>query len=140
MHLNEKAKYTGKLWIRLLTAGGTILLGSVLGLVTMIDYYHAGILMTLVFYFFRGRKLWQYLGQFLGLLYVNFEVLGGLAYPVTWLGFYFEFPQQGFAVFSLLLIWLYRGKQGFHNKMWQYICYAFYPAHMLILGLLMLWK
>ena len=43
---------------------------------------------------------------------------------------------QGLAVLALPLIWLYNGKQGYHSKGWQYFCYAFYPAHMLILGLL----
>ncbi len=40
------------------------------------------------------------------------------------------------AVLALLPIWLYKGEQGPHNKAIQYCLYAFYPVHMLILGLL----
>ena len=39
-------------------------------------------------------------------------------------------------VLALLFIWLYRGRQGPHSKAVQYACYAFYPVHLLILGLL----
>ena len=34
---------------------------------------------------------------------------------------------------SLIPIWLYQGRQGFHNKILQYACYAFYPVHIIIL-------
>ena len=44
--------------------------------------------------------------------------------------------QQGFALLALIPIWLYRGKQGHRSKAFQYLCYAFYPAHLLILGLI----
>ena len=33
-------------------------------------------------------------------------------------------------------IWLYRGEQGYHAKWFRYFCYAFYPVHLLILGLI----
>ncbi|MBP8010374.1 MAG: conjugal transfer protein TraX, partial [Oscillospiraceae bacterium] len=42
------------------------------------------------------------------------------------------------ALLSLVPIWLYRGRQGHHSKAFQYACYAFYPVHMLILGLVQL--
>ena len=47
IHCNEKAKSTGKLWLRIIVAVFTILAGYLLGLITMVDYYHAGILMVL---------------------------------------------------------------------------------------------
>jgi hypothetical protein len=34
-------------------------------------------------------------------------------------------------------IWLYRGRQGYHSKPFQYACYAFYPVHMLLLVLVL---
>ncbi|MBQ9832012.1 MAG: hypothetical protein IJO35_06225, partial [Methanocorpusculum sp.] len=132
IHLNEKAKASGKLSLRILTGGGTVILGAVLGLLTMVDFYHAGILTVLAFYFFHGKKWWCYAGQLLCLWYINFEILGGLVYEFA----LFTFPQQGFALFALLFIWLYRGKQGYHSKAFQYFCYAFYPLHMLLLYLL----
>jgi hypothetical protein len=48
----------------------------------------------------------------------------------------FEIPTQGFAVFSLIPIWLYGGKKGRSSKVLQYGFYAFYPVHMIILYLI----
>lgn len=135
IHLNEKARKSGKLRKRILTGGLTVILGYVLGLVTMVDFYHAGILMVLVFYFFRGRKWWCFLGQIVFLWYINTELLGGYGYEFQLWGQTHFFQRQGFAMLGLIPIWLYRGKQGYHNKFIQYGCYAFYPLHLLILGL-----
>jgi hypothetical protein len=67
------------------------------------------------------------------------EMLGGLSYEIPIGGDAFFLPRQGFALLALIPIWLYRGKQGYHSKALQYTYYAFYPAHLLILGLLKLW-
>ena len=40
---------------------------------------------------------------------------------------------EGFALFALVPIWLYQGRQGLHGKVFRWFCYAFYPVHMLIL-------
>ena len=136
IHLNEKARSKGKLWLQLLTALTTTMFGALLGLITMLDYYHAGVLTVLVFYFFRQRKWWSFLGQLICLWYINVQMLGGLGYELQLWGHNFFLPQQGFALLALLPIWLYRGKQGFHNKFLQYTYYAFYPVHLLILGIL----
>ena len=135
--LNERAKQKGKIWLRVLAGVGTVLLGYLLGLVTMVDFYHAGVLTVLVFYFFRGKKWWCYLGQLVCLWYINVEMLGGLSYEIElWGGKIFFLSQQVFALLALVPIWLYHGKQGYYNKALQLTYYAFYPAHMLILGLL----
>ena len=136
IHRNERAKATGKLWRRLLTGAATIALGTILGLVTFVDYHHAGILTVLVFYFFRGRNWWQYVGQTLCLWYLNTEVLGGLVYEFSLFEQAVSVHQQSFALLALIPIWLYRGKRGYHSKAFQYFCYAFYPAHLLILAFL----
>jgi len=138
IHLNEKAKATGKLLLRLLTAVGTVAVGSLVGLVAMLDFYHAGVMMVLVFYFFRGRKWWNFLLQLVALWYINVEVLSGFTYTFTLFGHELSFVRQGFALFALLPIWLYRGRQGLHNKWTRALNYGFYPAHLLILGLLKL--
>lgn len=137
--LNEKAKQKGKLWLRILTAAATLILGFFLGLFTMVDYYHAGIFMLLTFYFFRGRKWWCLLGQALCMWYINFEILGGYEYILPLFGKEFHFPQQGFALLALIPIWLYKGKHGYHSKPLQYAFYAFYPAHLLILWMIGTW-
>jgi hypothetical protein len=63
-------------------------------------------------------------------------MLGGYSYEVQLWGETYFIMQQGFALLALIPIWLYRGKQGYHSKPLQYIYYAFYPVHLLILGLL----
>lgn len=138
IHWNEKARAKGKLWRRILVGVATVAIGYVVGLVTMVDYYHAGILMVLTFYFFRGRKWWCFLGQVLCLWYVNLEILGGFGYELVLFGRNVFLTRQGLALLALIPIWLYRGKQGYHSKPFQYLNYAFYPAHLLILALIKL--
>ena len=58
-------------------------------------------------------------------------------YPVQLFGVEFEFCQQGLALLALIPIWLYRGRPGYHSKLFQYSCYAFYPVHMLVLVLIL---
>ena len=134
IHWNEKAK--GKMWRQILVGIATILLGSFLGLATMADYYQAGVLTVLVFYFFRQRKWWSYVAQFFCLAYINLELLGGYLYQFQIFGHTVEFAYQGFALLALIPIWLYHGKQGPHNKVLQTVYYAFYPVHLLILRLI----
>lgn len=133
VHWVETTKKKGKPWLTLLVSLASLLLGLIFGTITMVDYYGAGVLTVLVFYFFRGRKWWCYLGQLVGMYYVNVELLGGFYYPITLFGIYFELEEQSLAMLSLIPIWLYKGKQGYHAKWFQYFCYAFYPVHMLIL-------
>ena len=137
VHWNEKAKASGKLWKRLLVGTITVLLGYILGLLTLVDYHHAGVLTVLAFYFCRGKKWWQMLGQLICLWYINVEMLSGFAYEVQIFGQTHFFVRQGLAILALIPIWLYQGKQGHHSKAFQYFCYGFYPLHLLILGL---WK
>jgi hypothetical protein len=138
--LNERAGHRGKPWVRILVkilvAIGTVLLGYVLGLITFVDFYHGGILMVLTFYFFRHRKWWCYIGQALCLWYINAELLGGIGYELTILGMDIFFLRQSFSLLALIPIWLYRGEQGYHAKWFRYVCYGFYPVHLLILGLI----
>lgn len=135
IHWNEKVKEK-KLWKRILVGFASILIGSIVGIITFVDYYHAGILMVLVFYFFRHKKWWCYLGQFICMWYINCDMLGGLQYEMNVLGQTYFISRQGFALLALIPIWFYKGKQGYHSKTLQFIYYAFYPVHLLILGIL----
>lgn len=134
--LNEKARAKGKLFLQIITGVLTVALGYILGLLTMVDYYHAGILMVLTFYFFRQKKWWSLLGQILCLWYINAEMLGGFAYEFIVFGHTVHFLRQSLALFALIPIWMYHGKQGYHSKWFQYFCYAFYPVHLLVLGII----
>lgn len=136
VHWNEKVKKSGKLWLRILAGVVSILLGYVVGLLSMVDFYHAGILTVLVFYFFRRKKWWSCFAQLLCLWYLNMEMLGGFAYELQFFGRTWYLVRQGFALLALVPIWLYRGKQGYHSRWLQMAYYAFYPLHLLILGLI----
>ena len=135
IHWNEKVK--GKqIWKRVLVGAASVCIGYIGGIVTFVDYYNAGILTVLVFYIFRGKKWWCYLGQLACLWYINFEMLGGFSYEVNILGQIHFIERQGMALLALIPIWLYRGRQGYHSKTLQYSYYAFYPLHLLVLGIL----
>lgn len=136
IHLNENAKAKDKLWLRILTGVGSVVLSFFVGILTMVDYYHAGIWMVLAFYFFRGRNWWNYVGQFALLYYINVEELSGYAYEIELFGETHFFVRQGFALLALIPIWLYRGKEGYKSKGLQYIYYGFYPVHLMILALI----
>lgn len=133
IHWNEKVKEK-QVWKRILVGLASVLIGYVGGIITFVDFYHAGILTVLVFYFFKNRKWWCYLGQLVCLWYINFEMLGGFSYEINLFGETYFFVRQGIAILALIPIWLYKGKQGYHSKTLQYIYYAFYPLHLLILG------
>lgn len=137
IRLMEAVRKKQKLWLYILVCVLTVIAGLAVGTLGMVDYYGAGILTVFVFYFFRGRKWWCFLGQLAALYYINVQILGGLMYPITLFGMELEICQQGLALFALLPIWLYRGRQGYHSKPFQYVCYAFYPVHMLILYLIL---
>ena len=137
IHWNERIK-SKKLWKRIAVGCLSVIIGYVVGLLTMVDFYHAGILTVLVFYFFRQRKWWSYIAQFICLWYINVEMLGGYSYEIALGADTYFLSRQGFALLALIPIWLYRGKQGYHSKALQYACYAFYPVHLLILGIMKL--
>lgn len=132
---NEKVKEK-QIWVRILVGAAAVIIGYIGGIITFVDFYNAGILTVLVFYFFRGKKWWHYIGQAICLYYINFEMLGGLSYEINIFGQTYFIARQGLALIALIPIWLCKGKQGYHSKAFQYFNYAFYPLHLLILGLL----
>lgn len=135
IHWNEKVKEK-KLWKRILVGAATIIIAYIGGIITFVDFYNAGLLMALTFYFFRGKKWWHYICQLLCMWYINMEILGGYGYEIEIFGIIQFITRQGFALFALIPIWLYKGKQGHHSKAWKYIRYGFYPLHLLVLGLI----
>ena len=129
IHCCEKAR--GWLhWPVFFLAG---VLGYLVGMLLMVDYSGAGVLTVLVFYVFRQRSWKDLLGQLICLAYLNIHMLGTYFYPITIGRWEIEVVQQGFALLALIPIWLYNGQQGRHSKAFQYLCYSFYPAHLLAL-------
>ena len=136
IHLIEITRRRNRRWVTLLVAVTVAVIGYLLGFLTMVDYYGYGVLTVLIFYFFRERKWYCLLLQIILLGYINFEMMGGLSVPVRIFGGTWNFPQQGMALLALIPIWLYRGRQGPHNRIIKYSFYAFYPLHMLLLFVL----
>ncbi len=112
-----------------------VLLGFVLGYAAMLDYFGAGVLTVLVFRFFPCRGMKNFLCQLACMYVLNVSLLGGYCYEIGLFGQTLELPQQGLALLSLIPIWLYSGRRGSGGRGFQYFCYAFYPAHMLLLFL-----
>lgn len=131
--LIEKCRHRFKPVWTVLIAIGLAAAGFLIGSIAMVDYYGPGVLTVLTFYVFRKRTWVNRLLQLLCLYVLNVELLGGYFYEVELFGYTFEIVQQGLALAALIPIWLYQGKQGFHSKAFQYFCYTFYPAHILLL-------
>lgn len=136
LRLTDKA-WEGSLWRGVLTAAFCAAAGYVLGFVTFVDYYGYGVLTVLVFWLARKVR-WGWLVQLAALGYMNLKLMGGLSYILEFGEREILVPQQAFALLALIPIWLYNGKRGPGGKKWKWFGYVFYPAHILILALLML--
>lgn len=128
----------GTIIVKWLLIGLVFLLSMAVGLITFVDYFAIGVATVLVFYLFREKTWYNLIIQIVLLYWLNFSVLGGYGYDLSILGFDFFLAQQGIAIFALIPIWLYNGRQGYHKKWFQYFCYGFYPGHLLILYIV--WK
>ena len=129
---NLKKNFTKKnigislLWLALISIAATL---------GFVDYGFLGMLTVVMFYVLRDFPF-AWLAQLVGMVLINIVFFEGLVYPFEIFGRIFEIPYQGFAVFSLIPIWLYGGRKGKSSKAMQYGFYAFYPAHMLVLYLI----
>lgn len=114
-----------------------LILSSILGIITMVDYFHYGIIMVIFFYLFRGMRF-EWLWQLIMMYIINVDMMQGMWIDQSLFGFQYQIPLQGYALFALIPIWLYNGKKGRVNTAFQYFVYAFYPLHMLVLSLIAL--
>ncbi|ACO85600.1 TraX family protein [Clostridium botulinum] len=91
-----------------------------------------GVLMTLVFYFFREDKIKLSIGYILISLFEFIMVSGeGLTYLNL-----FVLNYQWLMIFALPLILMYNGERGLNNKFIKYMFYAFYPIHLWIITII----
>ena len=130
--LSWMERVRGTLWKYLLVSAICAALSIVLGSIVMADYFQFGLLTVLLFYWTRDWK-YGWVIQLAGMIWIHGIYMGSLELTMHLFGQTFVIPQQGLAVLSLIPIWMYNGKQGYHSKPVQYACYAFYPVHMLIL-------
>ena len=110
-----------------------------LSVVGFVDYSAMGVLTVILFYLLRDFPFAR-LAQFAAMVLLNIIVFDGMTIPVSLGSFSYDFPTQGFAVLALIPIWLYNGKKGRSSKALQYGFYAFYPVHLLILALIMIYR
>lgn len=130
----ERVKTKGNKYLTGLAYIGAFLLGGILGLLGMTLFNAAGVYTVFVFYIFGKRRWWCFIGQLVCLYYLNVELISG---RTVFIG-NIEIVMQGFALLALIPIWLYNGKKGYDKKWFRLFCYAFYPVHQLILGILQL--
>lgn len=132
----------------------TLILGFIVGIVTMVDYFGGGIVMVLVFYFFEGDRILSFKVNYpkewmrIAVLWINrvlqmilvwnisCEMIGGLCTNITVFGHTFEVVVESFGILAFIPILLYNGTKGIKGKAFKYVCYAFYPAHIAMLVLL----
>lgn len=127
--------------VKWLLIGGACVLSVAAGMLAFVDYLGFGVLTVLIFYIAKlmPNKYLEMAVQFAGLWVINCIFLGGkvIVFPNG-----FEFPEQGLALLSLPLIWMYSGKKtlsGKADKIFKYFSYSFYPAHILLLSVIALY-
>ncbi len=98
------------------------------------DYGFWGFLTVVMFYLFRDFPF-AWLAQLVAMVLMNLILFEGQQVPLELFGETHYIAIQGFAVFSLIPIWLYGGKKGKSSKIMQYGFYAFYPVHMILIYL-----
>lgn len=132
----QKVREKAQWWIAVPACMGITLLASAIATVFMTDYFGFGVLTVLIFYFLRNfRFAWA--AQLAAMFAIHWSMMGGRVIPVAVGSFFFEIPEQAFALLALIPIWLYNGKKGFATKWSQLAFYSFYPVHMLVLWLIL---
>lgn len=104
-----------------------IILISILSLFTEASLY--GLLMTLVFYLARDKKILLSLG-FILISLMDFTLSASAGFNYFNL---FKVNFQWMMVFSLPFILMYNGQRGLNNKFTKYMFYIFYPVHLWII-------
>lgn len=145
---------TVKLIVFAITSIFALILGFLIGTITMVDYFGGGIVMVLCFYLFQEDRILSFevnlndskrrmlvviinrIAQAFCVWQICNEMIGGLCANITVFGKTYEVVVESFGILALIPIWLYNGKKGINSKAFKYICYAFYPAHILILVIL----
>lgn len=94
------------------------------------DYGGWGTLLVVMFYAVRrapSGTVSKMTAQTFGLAFFSIAIMGGLSVEL-------------WSLAALIPIWLYNGQRGFSPKAVQYGFYAFYPAHILVLSLIAMYR
>lgn len=135
--LHSSLPVVAKFLLIFLTAAAAVLAGKF----SNVDYGGFGVLMVLLFYYtgFISPALIRILTQILFMFVINWYLLPSIYITIGGT----MIPAQGFALLSLPLIWLYSGQKWMTGKaasIFKYVCYAFYPLHMLLIWIAVMLK
>ena len=118
------------------TAPGLVLTGAVMAAAFCLlelantDYGGWGTLLVVMFYAVRrapSGTVSKMTAQTFGLAFFSIAIMGGVSVEL-------------WSLAALIPIWLYNGQRGFSPKAVQYGFYAFYPAHILVLSLIAMYR
>ena len=118
------------------TAPGLVLTGAVMDAAFCLlelantDYGGWGTLLVVMFYAVRrapSGTVSKMTAQTFGLAFFSIAIMGGVSVEL-------------WSLAALIPIWLYNGQRGFSPKAVQYGFYAFYPAHILVLSLIAMYR
>ncbi len=124
-------------WVGILTGAAATLAGCLLAVLSGTDYHGFGVLTVICLWVFEKVKF-GWLLQLLSLLLINWKLIAGECFTIMLGEYELWIPFQCIAVLAMLPIALYNGKLGRGGKRFQMAAYIFYPAHMAVLGLLMI--
>ena len=136
IHEFEKTRDNTDIKLELLTTL-KIVSYCVLSIIGFVDYGISGVFTIIVFYVFRTGKFYK-IGQLIALTILHAIYTSSAVININILSLPISFHIQALAILALPLIWLYNGKKGTKNKVLQYIFYAFYPVHLIVLCLIRL--
>ena len=118
------------------TAPGLVLTGAVMAAAFCLlelantDYGGWGTLLVVMFYAVRrapSGTVSKMTAQTFGLAFFSIAIMGGVSVEL-------------WSLAALIPIWLYNGQRGFSPKAVQYGFYAFYPAHILVLSQIAMYR
>ncbi|MGH4119614.1 TraX family protein [Clostridium sp.] len=111
----------------------TVLALAITSKVLHTDYNMYGVAMILAFYIFKDNKIKTVISQ--TLVYILFDASQILIYVYKFPGITLELAWfgQALSLLALVFIFKYNNEKG---KNLKYFFYAFYPLHLLILGLI----
>lgn len=127
---------TIRIWDKEESRLGKIIIIISLGIIAKVfytDYDMYGVAMMLAFYIFRDNKIKTIISQVS--VYILFSASQILLYLYKFPGTTLELAwfTQGLSILALIFIFMYNGEKG---KDLKYFFYAFYPVHLLAIGVI----
>lgn len=106
------------------------ILFAILGVFTEASIF--GVSMTLVFYFFREKKVLMSIAY----IFISLFFMVGIIGDPNFIEAIMVWDYQWMMVFAIIPILMYNGKLGFNNKFVKWMFYWFYPLHLIAIVLL----